>query len=83
VKRFFIAFSIVNKRRRNMIDGILSRKAVMEITGRSSASLWRDVRDGRFPAPRQTGVKRIGWLKSEVQTWLESRPLVTSAKKAG
>ncbi len=65
-----------------MSDHVMTRKAVIAATGRSATSLWRDCQAGTFPAPRQIGPKRIGWISSEVQKWLESRPVVASAKKA-
>jgi len=61
-----------------MEDGILTKKEVVAATARSATSLWRDVKAGTFPAPRQIGPGRVGWLKSEVQAWLESCPVVTS-----
>jgi len=70
-----------SKRRNEMGDRMLSKKAVVAATGRSATSLWRDVNAGIFPAPRQIGPKRIGWLASEVEAWLESRPVVR--KKIG
>jgi prophage regulatory protein len=59
-----------------MNDYMLTKKAVIAATGRSATSLWRDVKAGIFPAPRQLGPNRIGWLNSEVQAWIESRPVV-------
>ncbi len=58
-----------------MTDAILTRKKVIEVTGRSATSIWRAVKAGQFPAPRQIGPKRVGWLASEVQEWLASRPV--------
>ncbi|MCK9418867.1 MAG: AlpA family phage regulatory protein [Nitrospirae bacterium] len=58
-----------------MDEAILTRKKVIELTGRSATSLWRDVNAGAFPPPRQISAARIGWLASEVQAWLESRPV--------
>jgi prophage regulatory protein len=63
-----------------MSDHVLTRKTVVAMTGRSATSLWRDTNAGTFPAPRQISPKRIGWLHSEVQAWLESRPVVTTKK---
>lgn len=57
-----------------MEDCYLSKKEVCRATGRSATSLWRDCNAGIFPAPRQTGPGRIGFLKSEVEAWMKSRP---------
>ena len=59
-----------------MNDHIMTRKQVCAVVGRSPTSLWRDVRAGTFPPPRQIGPARIGWLASEIDTWLKSRPVV-------
>lgn len=64
-----------------MNDMILSKKQVVTITSRSATSLWRDVRAGSFPQPRQVGPGRVGWLQSEVMAWLESRPVVSTNKQ--
>jgi len=64
-----------------MEDQFLSKKEVCKATGRSATSLWRDVNAGTFPAPRQIGPGRIGFLKSEVAAWMESRPLVVTRKR--
>lgn len=59
------------------MDSYLTKKQVIAISARSSTSLWRDVKQGRFPAPRQLGPLRIGWLRSEIENWLTSRPLAS------
>lgn len=60
------------------MDSYLTKKQVIVITARSATSLWRDVREGRFPAPRQLGPLRIGWLRSEIENWLNGRPLAST-----
>lgn len=55
---------------------ILSREQVVEITGLSSATLWREERAGRFPSRRQLTANRVGWLEVEVEEWMANRPAV-------
>lgn len=43
-------------------------------TGKSRVQLWRDVREGKFPAPLELGPNSIGWYRSEVEAWKRSRP---------
>lgn len=43
-------------------------------TGKSRVQLWRDIRDGRFPAPIQLGPNSIGWYRTEIDAWLAARP---------
>lgn len=61
------------------MERILSRKQVVELTGRSATSLWRDCRNGRFPHPRSIGPGRIGWLASDVDAWIKALPIVGKA----
>lgn len=49
---------------------------VVELTGRSTASIWRDEKAGRFPKRRRIGIRSVGWLSSEIEAWIESRPTV-------
>ena len=46
----------------------------LEISGyRSPVSLWNLERKGLFPQRRKLGPNRVGWLRHEVEAWLESR----------
>jgi len=53
---------------------------VIEITTISRSTLFRMVEKGSFPAPRQIGERRVGWLSDEVQAWLLDRPVATVKK---
>lgn len=56
------------------MDTILSRKIVLEIFGRSNATLHRDIKRGIFPKPVPLGNGiSVGWLRSEVEAYLEAR----------
>ena len=52
---------------------ILRKGPVREKTGLSSATIDRKERAGDFPARVQLGEKAVGWLESEVDTWIEKR----------
>lgn len=47
--------------------------------GKSRVQLWRDVRAGLFPAPRQLGPNSIGWTEEEFDEHLANLPLVSYA----
>lgn len=49
-------------------------KGIMQIVPRSRAQLWRDIRNGRFPEPLELSANSIGWLRSEIENWLATRP---------
>ena len=49
---------------------------VMQAVGLSRVTIWRWVRDGKFPAPIRLGSRHIGWRSEEVQAWIDARPPV-------
>ena len=51
------------------LDRFLSTVEVLEITGWSRATLWRQWRANRFPRPIRTSPQRVGFLESEVAEW--------------
>ena len=38
-------------------------------------TIQREVREGKFPAPRQLSGRRVGWLVRELEEWAENRPV--------
>lgn len=52
---------------------VLKKRQIMEITGLSRSTLYREERAGRFPARVLISVKRVGWFQDEIEAWLESR----------
>jgi len=55
-------------------ESFLRWRAVCAQTGLSRATVWRLVREGKFPKPIQlTGGHAVGWAASEVQRWIEGR----------
>lgn len=59
---------------------VIPLSEVMEITTFSRTTLFRMVKKGSFPAPRQIGERRVGWLSNEVQAWLLDCPVATVKK---
>ena len=53
---------------------VMPLSEVIETTTISRSTLFRMVEEGSFPAPRQIGKRRVGWLSGEVQAWLLDRP---------
>ena len=49
------------------------------ITGRSLASIWRDEKAGTFPPRLRIGENAVGYRLQELQAWLDSREVVTTA----
>lgn len=60
-----------------MTDRIIREPERKQITGRSTASWWRDERAGKVPARVRLGDNAVGWRLSEIMAWVESRVTVT------
>ena len=54
-------------------DRFVGKPEVLRIVGFSPATLWREVRAGRFPAPVSISANRVGFLESEVKAWMADR----------
>jgi prophage regulatory protein len=66
-----------------MGERFLRTKEVLELVGyKSVVSLYEAERAGRFPKRRQLGPNRVGWLASEIDAWLKSRPVAACVAEA-
>lgn len=52
---------------------ILRRKAVEARCGLSRSTLYDYIRAGRFPAPVRVGSRAVGWVESEIDSWLAAQ----------
>jgi len=43
----------------------------------SRPTLWRMEKEGRFPRRKQIGGRAVGYLRSEIEEWLRTRPEVS------
>jgi prophage regulatory protein len=55
---------------------------VVSITGRRPSTIYKDISEGRFPRPVQLGAQSVAWKKSELDEWIDTRP-VTTAREIG
>ena len=51
----------------------MSQTEVIKAVGLSRQELWRRRKVGQFPEPVKIGVRRIGYLKSEIEAWVADR----------
>jgi prophage regulatory protein len=51
----------------------MRKKEVLAIVGLSDVSVWRQEQVGTFPRRIRLGGNSVGWLKSEIDGWLEQR----------
>ena len=59
-----------------MSDRVLRKPEVERLTGKSSATIYRDIARGSFPRQRRIGAAAVGWLESEVANWIANLPQV-------
>ena len=55
-------------------DRILRIQEVLKLTGLCRTTLWRLVKDHKFPEPRKLGPRAIGWRSSEIHEWIRDLP---------
>lgn len=56
-----------------MQEHILKLSDVIRITGMSGSSIYRGAANGTFPKQIKLGERSSGWLKSEIDQWLQER----------
>lgn len=56
-----------------MQEQILKLPEVKRATGLSGSSIYRRALNGTFPKPIKLGERSSGWLKSEIEQWLDDR----------
>jgi prophage regulatory protein len=55
---------------------------VAELTTLSEATIEEEIRQRRFPQPRQLAGRRVGWLVDDVLEWARTRPVSEQAPPA-
>lgn len=56
----------------------LNKFEVVKFTGQSLSTIRRNIKRGTFPPPRQISKRRIAWITSELESWIDSLPVVTA-----
>ena len=54
-------------------ERILRAHEVQKIVGISRSTIWRMERKGQFPARLPLGTGSVGWLKIDIESWVNSR----------
>lgn len=65
----------------NLNDRIVREEERRHITGRSTASWWRDEQAGTAPKRLQIGPNAVGWKLSDLIGWVESLQTPTKEKE--
>ena len=53
---------------------LLRAAEVVERVGLSRVTIWRREREGDFPRRVRLGGNSVGWLESDIEAWIETRP---------
>ena len=54
-------------------DRFLRLPEVMRLTGLSKATIYRGMRDGKFPRNTRLSTRCVGWSSTAVYAWMERR----------
>jgi prophage regulatory protein len=58
----------------DVLDQVLSTREIVRITGRHRVTIYRWIQAGLFPRKHETRGHKVGWLRSDVQRWLQHQP---------
>ena len=56
-----------------MATAILRLPAIKARTGLSRSTIYLRISEGRFPKPVSLGGRAVGWIKAEVNDWLNQQ----------
>ncbi len=54
---------------------MLRLAAVKQRTGMPKSTIYDRMSKGEFPKPRKIGPRAVAWLSSDVDQWINSRPM--------
>ena len=63
-----------------MADRLLRRTEVEKRIGVGRSTIYRLMREGRFPEPRKIGPTAVRWSDAEVEEWIEAQPRASGEK---
>ena len=55
------------------------RRQVEQLVQLSRSTIYAAVKAGTFPAPVRIGARAVAWRISEIEQWLDARPLASAA----
>ena len=54
---------------------LYSTRSLERVVSLSRATIWRKVKDGKFPQPVRIGVRGIRWRRADIDQWIASLPV--------
>jgi len=67
----------INPNPQNRVEKIIRKTELLELVKLSRSTIWRLEKQGSFPKRRRISRRLVGWLLSEVEDWIASRPSAT------
>ena len=58
---------------RRQLQKLIRLPQVIEMTGRSRARLYEDIKANIFPKPLKIGPRAVAWVEDEIIDWIEER----------
>lgn len=65
-----------------VIRVVLTLEQVCEITGLGKDTVYRLIREGKFPAPIKVGIRAARWIDHEVEAYIDRKIAERDAKAA-
>lgn len=59
-----------------MAQVVLKRSEMTKMVGLGYTTCYRLEKKGEFPARKQLSIGRVGWLRTEIEAWIDSRLIV-------
>ncbi|EFB2492829.1 AlpA family phage regulatory protein [Escherichia coli] len=55
------------------VQKLIKLPMVIEITGKSRARIYDDIKSDTFPKPIKIGPRAVAWIEEEIIDWIEER----------
>ncbi len=65
------------------LDRLLTESDVLAVTTLGRTRFRELLRAGEFPPPRQVSTCRVAWKSSDVQSWIDQRPIADAYSDVG
>ncbi|MDX0946212.1 AlpA family phage regulatory protein [Sinorhizobium medicae] len=62
-------------------DRLLKLREVMSMTSLGSSTIYRRMKAGKFPQPKQLSEACVRWRESEIEKWMRELPTTGSVNK--
>ena len=60
---------------------LIRRKEVQVKTGLGASSIYALMKQGKFPDPIHLSIRRVAWIESEIDSWIEERIATVNTSK--